>query len=167
MFTDYLQTFYYLIYIYTSGFVSLQLVHVSTHKKYRFYQSLTQIKKRSNCFGNPKQKKKSETSTTLWGHWHSRPMGKWWYDLPCKQKRHHLFKKWNRRSRFVSYLNFTVCDICIWCGGNHSVRYELILLSIPLFEEMVSLLLTRKIVSSFTHWPRMPMTSKSTRLRFF
>ena len=64
MFTDYLQTFYYLIYIYTSGFVSLQLVHVSTHKKYRFYQSLTQIKKRSNCFGNPKQKK-SETSTTL------------------------------------------------------------------------------------------------------
>ena len=57
MFTDYLQTFYYLIYIYTSGFVSLQLVHVSTHKKYRFYQSLTQIKKRSNCFGNPKQKK--------------------------------------------------------------------------------------------------------------
>ena len=118
------------IHIYTSGFVSLQLVHVSTHKKYRFYQSLTQIKKRSNCFGNPKQKK-SETSTTLWGHWHSRPMGKWWYDLPCKQKRHHLFKKWNRRSRFVSYLNFTVCDICIWCGAAaHIARYKFILPSI-------------------------------------
>ena len=108
---------YFLVCIYV--YMCVPLVHVSTHKKYRFYQSLTQIKKRSNCFGNPKQKK---SETTLWGHWHSRPMGKWWYDLPCKQKRHHLFKKWNRRSRFVSYLNFTVCDICMMAA--HSIRYN-------------------------------------------
>ena len=57
----------------------------------------------------------------------------------------------------TSYTYITHSEIEIWDKTRPSI---------PLFEEMVSLLLTRKIVSSFTHWPRMPMTSKS-RLRFF
>ena len=147
MFTDYLQTFYYLIYIYTSGFVSLQLVHVSTHKKYRFYQSLTQIKKRSNCFGNPKQKKFETLNFEVIGI-----RGQWVNDdtIFLVSRSDTISSKSGIEGRVLSHISISLCVIYVYDVAAHRVRYRLILPSIPLFKEMVSLLLTRKIVSSFT-----------------
>ena len=149
MFTDYLQTFYYLIYIYTSGFVSLQLVHVSTHKKYRFYQSLTQIKKRSNCFGNPKQKKNLRR-VLLFEVIGIR--GQWVNDdtIFLVSRSDTISSKSGIEGRVLSHISISLCVIYVYDVAAHRVRYRLILPSIPLFKEMVSLLLKRKIVSSFT-----------------
>ena len=112
-------------------------------------------------FGHFGPLKKSETST-LWGYWVnddtifllSRSD-----TISLKSGIDGKINLYRTLCAATSYTYITHSEIEIWDKTRPSI---------PLFEEMVSLLLTRKIVSSFTHWPRMPMTSKSsTRLRFF
>ena len=129
--------------------MSLQLVHVSTHKKYRFYQSLTQIKKRSNCFGNPKQKKNLRR-VLLFEVIGIR--GQWVNDdtIFLVSRSDTISSKSGIEGRVLSHISISLCVIYVYDVAAHRVRYRLILPSIPLFKEMVWLLLTRKIVSSFT-----------------